>query len=322
MPFFETDVKGILEEYRNDPTKTRLHLQAISPEQMNLVIEFLNTNNTVKSLCISDIQHRHQAINIGVANTLIIALAKSLRTNTVLTTLSLINIKFGDEGAIALAEVLTENKTITSLSLKENNIDDKGANALAESLSLNNKLVELDLSENDIGNEGTASFIKVLKSNRTLTELNLGENCDTEDESSAITGLSTEAKIDLIEVIKINSTIKVIMLSDSEVDNTTAVALADALQSNSTLIDLNVITNNEEADSRIFSYLDRNEKSLNKKKQYEKDATTNGHLDSDDAKNKARTNLDGSKSLAPNHGLDKDKPSPPAPKTCCRCVVM
>jgi len=109
-------------------------------------------------------QGREMVVSVGVDKdgdlkledpTGVIAIAKALEVNRVLTTLDLVNNQIREQGAAAIAEALRGNGVLTELDLADNDIGDKGATALASALEVNGVLTTLDLRLNyNIGDEG------------------------------------------------------------------------------------------------------------------------------------------------------------------------
>ncbi|KAF9432438.1 hypothetical protein BGZ76_010813 [Entomortierella beljakovae] len=72
-----------------------------------------------------------------------LTLSDALKTNTILTTLSLYrNVRnlVGKEGALALSEALMTNITLSTLKLDSNSIGIEGGRALSEDLKISNTL--------------------------------------------------------------------------------------------------------------------------------------------------------------------------------------
>ncbi|KAF9557117.1 hypothetical protein EC968_007796 [Mortierella alpina] len=94
-------------------------------------------------------------------------LAKTLKINSILTTLNLWGNWLGDKEAQALSEALKTNSTLTTLGLRYNSIGDKGAQALSEALKTNCSLTTLHLTSNWFGDNGAQALSEALKTNST-----------------------------------------------------------------------------------------------------------------------------------------------------------
>lgn len=92
------------------------------------------------------------------------------------TGLDLGNNELGNSGAVALAQSLKHNTVLTSLDLRSCEIHLKGILALAEMASFNTTLRHLDLGSNYAKNAGAQAFAKVLSQNKSLTRLCLTDN--------------------------------------------------------------------------------------------------------------------------------------------------
>lgn len=112
-------------------------------------------------------------------------LAKALRNNTTLESLSVAANRLSDDAVATLIDPLTESRLIlTELGLGINKITDVGAEYLAEILKVNRTLISLGLNKNEIGDRGAQALLKVLTStNRSLRMLNLSFNKSITDAS-------------------------------------------------------------------------------------------------------------------------------------------
>jgi hypothetical protein len=77
-----------------------------------------------------------------------VAIAQSLKHNTIVTRVRLARNRIGDRGAKAFAWLLRENTTITVLNLRSNRICDSGANALGAVLKCTSTMKDLGLDFN------------------------------------------------------------------------------------------------------------------------------------------------------------------------------
>jgi len=79
-----------------------------------------------------------------------------------------------DEGGIALASALKSNTVLTEISLSHNSIGFSGAREFANSLGHHNtSLVKLNLAENHFDERVSGLFIICLQQNTTLKQLTL-----------------------------------------------------------------------------------------------------------------------------------------------------
>ena len=112
----------------------------------------------------------------------IIALAKSLKSNSTLIYLSLNSTNIHVKGAKAIAEALKQNSTLSILHMHRNMIGDEGAKSIAESLKTNKTLTCLDLRATWIGDEGAKAIFESLQSNPSPISVNLTGNLDISDD--------------------------------------------------------------------------------------------------------------------------------------------
>ena len=74
------------------------------------------------------------------------------------------------------ADSLKTNCVLTELSMARTDLNSEDAVLLAESLERNNTLLVMDLSGNKIGDKGASAIYKALQRNTTLCELNISSN--------------------------------------------------------------------------------------------------------------------------------------------------
>ncbi|KAJ1979657.1 hypothetical protein H4R34_002743 [Dimargaris verticillata] len=92
-----------------------------------------------------------------------VLLAKTLRANTTLHTLSVAGNGIGDQGLEFLAKALEVNSTIRVVNLAHNTITDRGVEHLARSLLYNTSLTTLDLSSNQVKHRGMEALTKAME---------------------------------------------------------------------------------------------------------------------------------------------------------------
>ncbi|KAL0242542.1 hypothetical protein GEMRC1_005105 [Eukaryota sp. GEM-RC1] len=187
--FLHTD--GILEienflNYSGIITGLRIKLRKLSD------LEFLNTSSAffprLKELEVVVIQHAPVSM----------LLIEALKTNTTVTSVTLVGNSIGDEGARALAGALKVNSSVTSVDLCFNSIGDEGARALAGALKVNSSVTSVILGSNSIGAEGAKGLAEALKVNDTITSINLRNNC-----------IGDEGEVALVDALKVNHRIKI-----------------------------------------------------------------------------------------------------------------
>ena len=114
------------------------------------------------------------------------------------------------------------------MELSCNVIRDKGSVALANALKLNSTLSFFDFYGNYSGNAGNIALCKLLMSNCSLTSLDLG-----------CIGFGTLVKA-LAEALELNFTLTQLNLHYNNIKNEGAIALAKALETNCSLTSLNI----------------------------------------------------------------------------------
>lgn len=145
----------------------------------------------------------------------------------------------GESGASALARALRSNCSLTYLNLGYNAIGETGAAAIGEALQSNCNLTHLYLTKNKIGDRGVEALAKALQSKRFFTQLNPLEQTSIEDSGVA------EFHFALVKAIHGSCSIRVtcLDLSKNNICCSGAIALANALLSNSTLERLGLNSN-------------------------------------------------------------------------------
>jgi len=160
------------------------------------------------------------------------ALANSLATNNSLRALNLTSNMIGPEGAAAFARALSCNRTLTALRLASTGIGGAGACAIVEALERNSSLRELDIGDNMIGDKFTSRIAEVVVHSRLET---LGLQNSAISEAGA-NELATALAGDAAPIQHLN-------LSVNGCGDEGIVALARALQSNTTLVSLDIEDN-------------------------------------------------------------------------------
>lgn len=128
-----------------------------------------------------------------------------------------------------LKMLLNENTTLTSLDVSDTWLADDDVKELAKALKKNKALTKINLSGNNIGNTGVKYLKESLAVNNTLEDINLGNN-----------------SIDISSIAELcnDSMLKVLRLPSSDLKNEGVRQLADALNGNKTLIELDLSSNN------------------------------------------------------------------------------
>lgn len=122
-------VKNILHNCNGKLTSLNLASNMISGHGIELFLDDLMTNQSLKHL------------DLGVLDT-------SMRKNSL-----------GIQGAVCLAALLTRNKTLESLSINDNDFGSDGGEAIGVALEKNTTLKALRISENELKSEGAMQII-------------------------------------------------------------------------------------------------------------------------------------------------------------------
>eukprot|EP01094_Clydonella_sp_ATCC50884_P028415 TRINITY_DN8513_c0_g1_i5.p1 TRINITY_DN8513_c0_g1~~TRINITY_DN8513_c0_g1_i5.p1 ORF type:complete len:225 (-),score=34.85 TRINITY_DN8513_c0_g1_i5:251-925(-) len=135
----------------------------------------------------------------------------------------------GDEGARLLADALRGNTTLERLNLQFTRLGDEGTRVLADALRGNTVLTRLWLGKNKIGDKGAERLFDGLKGNTTLKFLDI-----------SWVQFSAEGWAQLADWLQYNTTLTFLGISnhDWRFGDEEAERLADALRSNTTLLDV------------------------------------------------------------------------------------
>ena len=191
-----------------------------------------------------------------------------LQHSTTLTHLVLRNSEFSccdPDTARSFTEMLQVNKSLTHLDLSdsENSFIDSGSHCVFEGLQHNNTLVNLNLSNTGItaADPDTArSLSKMLQVNKSLKHLDLSRNFLLFEDSCVFDGLrhnSTLTHLSLsnnnqysdtgpdisssfIQMLRVNQSLTHLDLSENEICDPGAYYIFEGLQSNTTLVNLNL----------------------------------------------------------------------------------
>ncbi|KAL9988301.1 hypothetical protein ACROYT_G002733 [Oculina patagonica] len=190
------------------------------------------------------------------------ALAKGLQSNNVLKYLDISCNSIGDQGAVALAHVLESNRTLTYLDVgffaenmegvpdffrpssdfddvRSEFIGESGALAVAYALRSNCSLTYLDLRGNHISDSAVVALGQALQSNCTLTHFFLRSMFRPNEIQIGIPGAAALAKA----LQSSGTQLTRLFLSNTSINSSSAIVLAEALHSNRNLERLDLSCN-------------------------------------------------------------------------------
>lgn len=174
--------------------------------------------------------------------------AATLRTSSTLLELDLNKCQLGPEVAEALATALSLNQVLRRLSLEFNSFGSEGGILIARAFLKNRTITAVSLAGNGLGNEGAKAWAQTLEKNNVLTKLDLSHNSG--DEVLGDAGACALAGV----LTKTNRTLKTLYLDHNEIGSFGGKSLADMLQQNTTLTDLDV-GSNKLGDKGVLSIL-------------------------------------------------------------------
>ncbi|KAJ0393984.1 hypothetical protein P43SY_007499 [Pythium insidiosum] len=170
------------------------------------------------------------------------ALAQALAGNQSLRVLDVEHHTMGPRGALAFATMLRKNRHLRELNMKgDDSISDgdahgigaDAAQAIAGALTESNRaLATLSIGQNQVGRDGIAAFAQLVKVNTTLRVLDLS--------LSPMDGKLAER---FFECLSMNCTLRKLSLAHNHISNDGMAACLRALERNKTLEDLNLAHN-------------------------------------------------------------------------------
>ena len=259
--YFETNrigydgLKCIIDSLCSNTTLTNLSLKlnGLSLDEIRLISEFLKKNKTLLELNLSsnlldssrDYYGFEDQYGIHNEHNGFYYLVEGLKHNTTLTSLNLSQCSiYGKENCFQLLfDELKTNSSLTKIDLSKNKLTSKNIAQLCDVLKVNTHLNELNLSELggllsklSIYNDPSLNKLlcDVLKTNISLTKLILKDAPSSCYPSVIINALN------LSEVLKVNTTLAYLDLSNTYIKKEGLKVICDALTTNTTLTYLNI----------------------------------------------------------------------------------
>lgn len=150
-------------------------------------------------------------------------LLSDLRNNAPhIKVLDIANRQLIDIEMLKIFEALETNTTVVELKLAHNDADEAGVE-LAELLKTNTTIAKVDISSNDMHTKAISAWGEMLAVNTTLRELNFANNFCRDEIKDIAAGLA------------VNKGLLTLNLNVSQIDDTGALHLKEALVSNTTL---------------------------------------------------------------------------------------
>lgn len=214
------------------------------------IFDSLRTNTVLRSLTLSSCRD----LDIQSMKSMF----DSLQTNTTLTSLSLKGF-FGDpEREKLLINWMADNDSLRSLSL--NDISDEAAQKIAEKLKSNSCLIALNFEFSSIKTPGFIALMNMMTTNKSIESLDLSTLCVGGDE----TPVKDENAECIANMLRSNNTLKSLILKCNNIcEESSFKIIIKALQSNYSLTTLDLTWGgwedcSVEIQHRINSILDRN----------------------------------------------------------------
>jgi Ran GTPase-activating protein (RanGAP) involved in mRNA processing and transport len=159
----------------------------------------------------------------------------------------------------AVGELLQANQGLKEINLKHNAIESTGACSIANGLQNHSTLERVDLSDSLLDNRGKDALLEAMQHNSSVIIMNLAgkvfrslpsqqslgvmlrENSTLEDLDLRRNSLQRGEAIEMADALRIsNRTLKILRLSNTNIDCRTAMALGQMLTCNNTLVQLDL----------------------------------------------------------------------------------
>eukprot|EP01012_Entosiphon_sulcatum_P041829 TRINITY_DN5571_c0_g1_i1.p1 TRINITY_DN5571_c0_g1~~TRINITY_DN5571_c0_g1_i1.p1 ORF type:complete len:561 (-),score=132.09 TRINITY_DN5571_c0_g1_i1:33-1715(-) len=190
-------------------------------------------------------------------------LLRSLREDSVVTTLHLETCGMGDIGAAELGELLRSNTKLTHINLASNEITDLGAASISAALASQPSLTFLGLSFNKIRDAGAEHLAKALEENSALLHLELVD-CRLGDKGYISLGLALSTR---------NTTLQGLNLLHNQVSEEGLTAFGNLMDRNTAFTSLLFPVSDHISSQRLRDIIRRNKrvKQLDEPHQLEKE---------------------------------------------------
>ena len=226
-PHFGSEAAEIIAEamkYNTSVTDLRLgnNICDGGVEQLSYMLGY---NRTLKVLDLSG--------NSSITARGVTFLADALKTNTTLTTLILSKTNVKQKACVALSSMLAVNKTLTTLDVSCNNIGDRGVKALFKFIR-KSSLTTLSIANNIITSAGANVLAEALRDDTTLTSIDISNN---NFDTKGIRAL-------LDSGLQYNRGLRKLSISNNGISLTGAIVLANFMETNNTIEELDVSSNN------------------------------------------------------------------------------
>lgn len=193
-------------------------------------------NEGASSICFALARHpalTSLSLSANQINGPLESLQALLTTCKTLKSLSLSKNRLGDDGAKALFSILETSSSLQVLDVSDNGIERPGAQAFGEALLRTKSLRTVNFSKNSIFNDGCQAICSALERNKTVTSLELSDS-----------NVSLEGSRALAKMLLENVTLSRLVFQKQNLKRTEGTRpIAEALQDNETLIDLDLSDN-------------------------------------------------------------------------------
>eukprot|EP00357_Protocruzia_adherens_P032825 CAMPEP_0114988186 /NCGR_PEP_ID=MMETSP0216-20121206/9451_1 /TAXON_ID=223996 /ORGANISM="Protocruzia adherens, Strain Boccale" /LENGTH=611 /DNA_ID=CAMNT_0002350923 /DNA_START=39 /DNA_END=1870 /DNA_ORIENTATION=- len=207
---------------RVSPDRLDLHDKKIDDTDALAIAEALTVFPSLKGLNLSKNDIGDESIK---------AIVDSLRFKQVLEQLSLSGNKLTSRGIVIVSSVLQLNASVSNIAFGDMDLGDEGFTAVAEILRSNPKVRELDLGATQINASGLSALVPAIKAHNGLRWISFSANKLGDSEASSVA--------DAISANKLHT----VLVAESGITDRGACSLADALKSNSNIVEFDISGN-------------------------------------------------------------------------------
>ena len=193
--------------------------------------DLLSGNNLTSLMKVNCFPHLKLTGN-QLADSDIVLISDSLKTNTILKRISVARCGIYEEGCKAIGDALMVNRSLQVLDLRGNPIS-AGVVHIAESLKHNHSLLEINIGYCDISENEAESLALSLKENNSLQTLILKRN-----------NLSDTTAAHIADGLRHNNCLKRLDISQCGLRDRSMKSIGSALEVNSSLEELDLMGNN------------------------------------------------------------------------------
>jgi len=168
----------------------------------------------------------------------------TLKNNTTVLDFSVSGVNLNPAQIRALAKNVGENASLKTLSLSRKQITDDDGADIASSLMNNKVLLKLELDDNNLGTKAAIKLGELITNNRFVRVISLeSNNLGPSSSLPSSTGKVIDGVVQMAEALAKNQDLLCLNLNNTNLSEEAGAALAKAMRTNYTLIQLDVESN-------------------------------------------------------------------------------